>query len=243
MRAPTAAELLTVWERGIGQPPAKRGSLLLAAVGGDGPGTVAQLSIGQRDAQLLGLRERLFGSEITGLAACPACGEKAELRFDVRDIRLPQPDVSAGRIELNLDGWETVFRLPQGLDLDRLDPRAGVEANRLRLLECCLLSARCDGRDVSAGELPERVVAAIAQRMSEADPQGDVRLDLQCPQCAHRWQAPFDIVSFLWTELHAWAMRLLREVHALASAYGWREADIFALSPWRRRAYLEMLGT
>jgi hypothetical protein len=30
------------------------------------------------------------------------------------------------------------------------------------------------------------------------------------------------------------------EVDALARAYGWREADILALSPARRAAYLEL---
>jgi hypothetical protein len=34
---------------------------------------------------------------------------------------------------------------------------------------------------------------------------------------------------------------VLREVHILASAYGWREDDILAMSPARRRIYLEML--
>ena len=39
----------------------------------------------------------------------------------------------------------------------------------------------------------------------------------------------------------AWAVRLLGEVHELASAYGWREHDVLALSPWRRQAYLQMV--
>ncbi len=51
----------------------------------------------------------------------------------------------------------------------------------------------------------------------------------------------FDIVSFLWNELNAWAIRTLREVHILASAYGWSETDILAMSPWRRQFYLEVL--
>src|SRR5437016_5197152 len=121
MRAPTAAELLDVWERGLAQPSAKRGLLLLAVVGEEGFEAVARLSIGQRDARLLRLRELLFGSEITGLAACPACREKVELQFDSRDIRLPQPEDSPERIELSLDEWNAVFRLPNSLDLDRLD--------------------------------------------------------------------------------------------------------------------------
>jgi hypothetical protein len=78
--------------------------------------------------------------------------------------------------------------------------------------------------------------------MAEADALGDVQLALTCPQCGHEWQAPFDIASFLWTEINAWAHRTLQDVHELARAYGWREADILALSPWRRQVYLEMIS-
>jgi hypothetical protein len=49
-------------------------------------------------------------------------------------------------------------------------------------------------------------------------------------------------VSFLWSEIHSWAQRLLRDVHAIAAAYGWREGDILAMNPLRRQAYLELIG-
>jgi hypothetical protein len=65
-------------------------------------------------------------------------------------------------------------------------------------------------------------------------------LDFACPSCGHEWQSLFDIAAFFWAEIAAQARRLLREVHQLASAYGWREADILAMSARRRRAYLEM---
>ena len=41
-------------------------------------------------------------------------------------------------------------------------------------------------------------------------------------------------------EVEAEAMRLLRDVHVLARQYGWREADIIAMSPLRRQMYVEM---
>ncbi len=53
---------------------------------------------------------------------------------------------------------------------------------------------------------------------------------------------PFDILSYLWTEIEDWAQRLLVDVHTLAVSYGWSERDILALSPRRRRMYLELLG-
>ena len=78
--------------------------------------------------------------------------------------------------------------------------------------------------------------------MAQADPQADVQLALSCPVCGHKWQTAFDIVSFFWSEINAWAARILREVHILAWGYGWREADILALRPWRREVYLEMVS-
>jgi len=78
--------------------------------------------------------------------------------------------------------------------------------------------------------------------MSEIDPQADTKLSLVCPSCEHAWQADFDIISFFWREIDAWAQRTLLEVVYLASAYGWREADILNMSPWRRHFYLGALG-
>jgi hypothetical protein len=78
--------------------------------------------------------------------------------------------------------------------------------------------------------------------MAELDPQSDVELSLSCPNCGHAWRAPLDIASYFWSEVEAWAQRLLLEVHQLARGYGWSERDILAMSARRRRAYLEMLA-
>ena len=71
----TAADLLNVWERGLTQSPVQRALALLAACADTPVDTLAQLSIGQRDARLLTLREWAFGSQIVGVASCPGCGE------------------------------------------------------------------------------------------------------------------------------------------------------------------------
>jgi hypothetical protein len=78
--------------------------------------------------------------------------------------------------------------------------------------------------------------------MAEADPGAWIELALGCPGCGEEWSAPFDIVSFLWAEVEARARELLEEVHALASAYGWGEGEVLALSPERREAYLELVA-
>ncbi len=92
------------------------------------------------------------------------------------------------------------------------------------------------------GELDPALEDAVAARLAEADPGARIDLAVDCPGCGAAWSAPFDIVSFLWAEVDACARRLVGDVHALASAYGWTEDDVLALSPARREAYLELVG-
>jgi hypothetical protein len=101
------------------------------------------------------------------------------------------------------------------------------------------MDASCQDRAVPADQLPDSVLGTVIERIAEAD-QAEVRIGLTCPECEHQWNEVFDIVSFFWTEIDAWARQLLREVHVLASVYGWSEREILALSPTRRQIYLAM---
>ena len=243
MRALTATELLSVWERGLAQSATERALLLLATASSETPREVlAKLSIGQRDACLLMLREWTFGPELVSLMTCPGCGERLELTFKVSDLQVETQTELAEALSLSVADYEVHFRLPNSLDLAAIAESDDVMVARHLLLRRCLLAVQHDGEEISAEQLPADVVEAVAERMAQADPQADVQLAPSCPSCDHEWQATFDIVSFFWSEIDAWAHRMLRELHTLASAYGWREADILAMSPWRRRFYLEMVS-
>ena len=91
-------------------------------------------------------------------------------------------------------------------------------------------------------DLPESVLDQAASLIAERDPQADLAIELRCPSCAEVWRMPFDIASFFLEEIGSEAQRLLLEVATLARAYGWREADILAMSPARRQLYLHMAG-
>src|SRR5436305_1501047 len=242
MRALSAAEFLDVWEHGLGQSPVQRALTLLALACRETPvDDLAQLSIGRRDAHLLALREQAFGPELASITNCPACAEQLEFSLDVADIDAASNAELKPSLHLMHGEYGVDLRLLTSVDLARLDPRADLETNREQLLEHCVIAARCGELEIAAAELPAQVWTAIAQRLAEADPQADVQLALACPKCQHAWKTPLDIVSYFWSEIDAWAARLLYEIHALASAYGWREAEVLALSPWRRRAYLELI--
>jgi hypothetical protein len=244
MRTITAAELLDAWEAGLGQSPARRALTLLALIWPDASlASLAQITIGERDSQLLALREQLFGSQLRGMAVCPACGDRLELAFGAGQVRAQRPGLPANDVlHLTHDGYDIVFRLPTTADVLALTGADAAE-QRAHLLMCCVIGAKGpDGTEVTTGALPAPVADAIAAHMGDADPQADVELSLSCPACGHAWLQPFDIAAYLWTEIADWAKRALREVHALALAYGWSEADILAMSASRRRMYLQMVG-
>jgi len=244
MRSLSASELLAVWERGHGQSPIIRALFLLdASLTDQEP---SKLSVGRRDALLLSLREQLFGSQLTGIAACPNCMEMLELTFESSEIRAPTVDVQPATLTVKSGIYEARFRLPNSEDLmavaDKRDSLPAAES----LLTRCLIQARRKSRTkppvtIESSDLPPALLSAIVEKMEQADPQANVQLNLNCYACGHRWPAIFDIVSYLWSEIDDWARRILREIHLLALAYGWREADILGMSEGRRRLYLEMI--
>jgi len=244
MTAPPKAEaLLRTWELGAKAAAPTRAWLMLCAGQPDQPGhALAGFSVGQRDAQLLELREQLFGPSFECVTRCPQCEQLVESAFSADDIRLPHAE-SGITFDVEAEGYTTRCRLPTCADLIALEAEADADAVRQRLLDRCLLRANPPPSEVPTNGLPESLAARIAQRMAELDPQAEVMLHLTCPHCGHPWHAPFVIGQHLWSEIDQWARSLLNDIHALASRYGWSEADILAMSAVRRQVYLEMLAT
>jgi hypothetical protein len=242
-QSPGAAELLAVWEAGLTAGGVRRALLLHSAVRPfAGTDELLAVPVGQRDADLYALRGALFGDRMDVRVTCEECKEEMEFGFAAREaIAAARP--ADGPLSAEADGWTVRFRLPTTGDLAAAEDAAaasGPDGARAVLLERCVLQAHHDGRPVAAELLPDHVQRRIAAAAAEADPCADVRLAVVCPECGHRASAELDIVSYLWTELDAWARATLLDVHLLACAYGWTEPDILALSPLRRRYYLEL---
>lgn len=243
MNSLSASELLRLWERGLACQPTERAFALVCATSPDAsPEVLAQMTIGKRDSLLLRLRERTFGSQLVSTASCPQCRERLEFNFTTAELAALRAGEMQERFSLQVAGYEVEFRLPNNLDLSVAAGHADVQKAERSLLERCLLAARAGGEEKSFDELPPEVLEAVGDEMGRRDEQADVQLSLDCPHCHHAWQLSFDIVSFFWSEIDAWAQRTLREVHALASAYGWSEAEILSMSAWRRQVYLGMVG-
>lgn len=243
MRTPTAAELLNVWENGLRQDAIDRALGLLEAVYPEqSVDALAELSIGERDARLLQVRQVLFGPRITSTTQCPRCSERLEWESEVAELCVDEGKTSTTALCVEAEAYRLKFRLPNSRDLAALSKDGNeISDSRKQLLERCLIEAsKAKGEPLQFGQLPETALQAMVREMERVDPQSNLQINLICPSCGHCWEALFDIVSFLWAEINHWAERTLRAVHFLARAYGWREADILAMSPMRRQIYLEM---
>jgi hypothetical protein len=238
MRTLTASQVLDVWESAIHFAAPRRAVALLAAACPErAVDELLALPLGQRNQMLLRLREYLFGPTLTMTASCPACGVRLESSLQLANLQTPIVPGEC-RHTLSLGDREIAFHAPRAGDLIDL-PADAVQARDALLSRCLVDVDSRAGVGISADALSSSDIAAVVDAMAVADPQANVDIGLICEACAHRWDCAFDIVTFLWHEIDAWAQRTLREVHLLAHAYCWSEHDILAMSPTRRQVYLE----
>lgn len=243
IHALSAQEIVHIWEVGQGQHPLDQAlTMLLPVLPETSRHNLALLSIGQRDAYLLALREQTFGSRLSSVAACPGCQEQIEFVLDTTEMGI-NPDMQSTGQSVRVEGLTIQFRPLNSLDLAAVVENHEIELAREILIQRCIVQVLQEGQEVTVdrGALAEIAIATVAASMEMLDPLAEIWVHLDCPACQRHWQSLFDIVSYLWTEITAQAMRLLREVHTLAQVYGWREADILSMSSVRRQFYLGMV--
>ncbi|MER5768753.1 hypothetical protein [Streptomyces sp. NPDC001985] len=238
------AQLLAAWEAGLGHPPEERSRLLhRAARPGAADGELLSAPVGEREADLFALRRALFGERMRVRAECGGCGEAMEFDLGTGPPGAAAP-VRRGPLRVTEGEWSIEFRLPTPADLAAAGAAPDPAGARRLLLARCTVSAVRGGVALAperlAAELPPEVGRRLAEAAEEADPAAGATLRVTCPECGASTPAELDISSFLWAELDHWARDLLLDVHLLASAYGWSEPEILALSPLRRRHYLEL---
>lgn len=238
LRALDGHALLALWEGALAQPESRRGDAVLQlACAEEAPAC----TLGQRNLRLAALHAHLFGRGLDLLSHCPGCGTVAQFSGDcaaLLDDAGAAPDEAPHRIEA--DGFTLAFRLPAGADVQAAAEMGGGEVFARHLLERCVLDCTRQGEPCEPHDLPLAVLDRLSQRMEALDPAARVSFALACPHCASRWDAQLDLGGLLWQKLQAAAERLLLDVDTLARHYGWSEAEVIAMSPTRRAAYVQM---
>jgi hypothetical protein len=245
MHVLSTSVMLELWEQGLIVSPVEWTLLSLTkACPERSLKELADMPIGQRDALLLNLRNQIFGSRLTGTAVCCKCSERLEIDFCSRDILASIATMDLGKLGpfiFNTDGFDIDFRLPNSIDIMATAVCKDISTAKQMIIKRCVLKAGNKGGEITAEQLPTETLEAISCEMGRLDPGGDIMLECICPKCGHKWLEIFDITRFLYKEIDAWAHHILIEVHILASAYGWSESDILAMSSRRRQAYLDMV--
>ncbi|NGZ08269.1 MAG: hypothetical protein CV088_02645 [Nitrospira sp. LK70] len=233
MRTFSTSDILEMWEKGRPLHPLDRGLLALSTALPSLTDDLADWPLGRRNRALFDLYCKAFGSRLHGWTSCPSCGEKIEFDLDASVLLSTQRE-EPGWQEMLTVGNER-FRLPTSRDLAEVMTASDARPAARRLLERCRES-RLEPLVSSDATLEE-----VEERMASADPMADIRLVLPCPTCGHQWDGTLDIARFVWAEIESRARRLLLEVHHLARAYGWTEAETLSLPAARRAMYLEMV--
>lgn len=233
MRALAASDVLALWERGSTRHGLDRSALLCAWARPDLPAeSIVDLPLGTVTESLLRLREASFGSRIPGHVDCTRCGERLQFVLQANELLQPTGDA---HYQVEVKGLHV--RSPCLRDLaavaDELDP----ELATLQLLARCSLHGR-----EALNALPNDALQEVEDALEAIDPNADLALEVRCEACGQGGSAQLDIGALLWDELEAHARALLGQVHVLACAYGWSEAEILALSPARRANYLAMVA-
>lgn len=218
----SGAATLELWDAAHALRPVER-AVALACADGEDADDVAQLPLGRRDERLLALHAAVAGSAIEATASCPCCGESAEFSLDVDELLARATEAVSAPEGL---------RSPNSRDLEAASDALYADAAERVLLERC----------VGVGELTDGARRAVAAAMAEADPLAEVLVDVACPGCDEMFVAELDVSAFVWAEVRAAALALLRDVDVLARAYGWTEAEVLALGEGRRQAYLELVS-
>jgi hypothetical protein len=233
-----AASMLAAWEVGAAASNLDRAPSLLRSFGWlEAECDPDQMTVGGCDAHLFMLRRALFGETFEASTLCPECGEELEFELSLAEL---QPDVDAARptnISIAEDEYQVECRPLRNADLSAaaaLETGADIAA----LLNRCVTSVRAPGGEaIAPRHLPAPVAETVLEAVAASDPGAQVEVTVRCP-CGAEWTDELDIRGIVWTELTDWVARTLTDVHTLAQAYGWSEAEILGLSEWRRRWYL-----
>lgn len=168
---------------------------------------------------------------------CAGCGETYEVDLSLTSLSaLGEAARTTPRIELALSATRhATLRRPTGADQRRW--RAEATPSEAILKQLMVEGAL--GSDLDDGM--SDILTRVAEAMQEADPLAAFAIHCVCPFCARDDNTPVDLEGLLLDALARQASLLTRQVHQLASRYGWREADILALPAHRRAAYLDCI--
>lgn len=205
---------------------------------GESATLLRELSIGDRVALMLHVRQLELGDNLDCTVSCPRCGKVMSTVLSAAkllDMTHPAPSVSYG---LEAGGFYLQVKPLTAQDQDLiLTIKEGDDVQQTMARSCILNS------DVPLPEkLSNEVIEALGLKLEQIDPLSDIVLDLSCLECGDKLHISFNAEDFILQELGISHGDIESEVHWLALHYHWSENEILSLPMQRRRKYISLIN-
>lgn len=221
-----AAQILHGWSGSRRDPLYERAARLLDQLALTS--SAATLPLGKRDLHLLQARRLIAPGPIECEVECPKCSEALELVVPVASLE--QMFIEPAPVSVELGEGLVEVRPVETTDLRRVSASSDADGAR------ALAESVADRRELEPSE-----VSTVLAALPDTDPFAWLSVPITCPDCAHRWESAFSLLQFVADDLDRWTRTLLDDVHHLARAYGWTEAEILSIPAARRQQYLERI--
>lgn len=229
----SAIQLIDLWQPGAAQPPHAQLEPVVAAAAGPGV-EIGTDTLGRRNQRLLDLHRKLTRRAMEARTRCGACGTDNEFEVPAEAILASPAPSPTATVEIRSHGKRLRCRLPTMADLRVVHGLPREQAQR-KLASLCVVAGNAAGLTKSA-------IARLDAKFEALDPAARIVLDLNCAECGGRLRVLVDVAEIVAVTLDQLVEKAMREVHVLASAYGWSEADILNLPPARRGRYLTLVA-
>ncbi|UTW11342.1 hypothetical protein [Marinobacterium rhizophilum] len=205
---------------------------LLQHLGGE-PATrarVERLCLADRQAIVLAWRARREPDPQWWHLRCHACEHPFDVPLSLQALPCSAagPNFPFARAETS--AGPLTLRIPDGRDLCWLAQQQDKPETRKALVMRLLI-------EPSDAALSDADIAAVEAAIEAEVPELAETLDADCPECGTTNRLAFDPCQGLVPALDP----LLDDIHRLAAAYHWSEAEILALPEPRRRQYLQRI--
>jgi len=196
---------------------------------------VDELTAPDRDRLLAAIYQRAFGKKIDSTATCTACSSPYDLGFALEDLFAALDRSTGSSTTQVLD--DGTFRTSSGLRFRLPTARDEMEVSELPLEKAEQALASLCIVESSAGDS----LSTLEDAIEEVAPVLDLDIDTACPECGARQGVRFDMQFYLLSAIERERAHVLREIHRIASAYGWSLEEILVLERNDRRALVQLI--
>lgn len=168
------------------------------------------------------------------------CRELMEIELDLADFgQIDEPTTLSCQPEPDT---ELQLRLPNGCDQLYWLRNSAAADNWFAKMATTLVTGINGEAPPEDWQVPEAWLDLIGAELEQHDTLMILEIDTRCPVCRQDMQIDLDIEEKFLALLAEEQKRLLHQIHQLASAYHWSEADIVALSRQRLHYYLTRIN-